>query len=261
MSNNYSLIIDDMTWSYSRITAFEQCRYGWLLKYIFGVEDQPRFYTQYGKYIHEILAMYYKGELKKEELSDYYISHYFENITERAYQKNVNQSYFMAGLDLFNDYNDDIDNVVAVEKKVEFKLGNRNFVGFIDLLTAEDGGLVITDHKSRNLKPRSKRKKPTKGDIELDKYLRQLYLYSVPVLKNGRENNQFLPIVSMNLHIFRLKSTIKSPFQIDEFERTKKWALDTIKQIVNNEDWSPNIDYFYCKYICGVSWACEYQNV
>ena len=53
--------------------------------------------------------------------------------------------------------------------------------GVIDLVGRSDtGGLVIVDHKSRALKPRSKRKKPTKTNQELDEYLRQLYLYAVP---------------------------------------------------------------------------------
>lgn len=49
---------------------------------------------------------------------------------------------------------------------------------------SEAGELVLVDNKSRDLKPRSNRKRPTAKDTELDDMLRQLYLYSIPVFES-----------------------------------------------------------------------------
>ena len=71
--------------------------------------------------------------------------------------------------------------MVGVEKKVDFVVNGIPFVGYIDFLGEKDGDLYVVDNKSRILKPRSSRAKPTKADEELDAYLRQLYIYSAAV--------------------------------------------------------------------------------
>ena len=37
-------IINNMTWSYSRVSAYEQCPYGWFLNYILEEAEEPMFY-------------------------------------------------------------------------------------------------------------------------------------------------------------------------------------------------------------------------
>lgn len=255
MEDNYSVIIGDMTWSYSRLKLFEQCRYGWLLKYIYECEDVPKFFTQYGKYIHTILEKFYKGALDKSQLSTYYIINYYKNVTGRPPNSKIGSSYFMQGLDLFNNYYGDNDCVVDVERKVGFKIGDRNFVGYVDLIKDKGDTVEIIDHKSRNLKPYSKRKKSTKNDALLDDYFRQLYLYSIPIAEKSGKNTVFY------LNSFRNQSLIKTEFYSHKLDETKRWALNTIQYIENNTDWSPNVDDFYCKYICGLSKSCEYFNI
>ena len=60
---SYEPIIKDMTWSYSRVKAFDMCPYGWYLKYIQKIRGKDMFFSSYGSFVHKLLEQYYKGEL------------------------------------------------------------------------------------------------------------------------------------------------------------------------------------------------------
>ena len=57
-----------MTWSMSRLKSYEDCPYGWFLKYIKGKSDCDRFYATYGSFMHRLLEQYYRGELSKTDM-------------------------------------------------------------------------------------------------------------------------------------------------------------------------------------------------
>ncbi|MGN1156970.1 MAG: PD-(D/E)XK nuclease family protein, partial [Agathobacter sp.] len=63
---NCSHIIDDMVWSYSRITSYETCPYRFFLTYILKLEKKRLFFSDYGSFIHSIIEKYLNGELKKK---------------------------------------------------------------------------------------------------------------------------------------------------------------------------------------------------
>ena len=65
---SYEPIIKDMTWSYSRVKAFDMCPYMWYLKYIQRLPGKEMFFSSYGSFVHKILEMYYKEELAKSRL-------------------------------------------------------------------------------------------------------------------------------------------------------------------------------------------------
>ena len=64
----YRELINDMTWSYSRVKTFHDCPYRWFLKYIHDCKEVPMFYSSYGSFMHKLLEQYYKGMLSKEEI-------------------------------------------------------------------------------------------------------------------------------------------------------------------------------------------------
>lgn len=115
---------------------------------------------------------------------------------------------------------------------------------------------MILDNKSRDLKPRSLRKKPTKSDGELDSYLRQLYLYSVPI----KDLFDTYPD-RLEFNCFRTGQLISEPFQEKALGTTKEWALQTIEKITENDDWSPQMDYWKCRYLCDLNQHCEYYQM
>lgn len=249
----YSNIIDDMRWSYSRITTYENCPYSFFLIYILNVEKKRKFFDSYGSFVHSIIQKYLTGELSKSSLANYYISHFKENIVGEAPSRKVRSTYFQQGLSYFLNIRSPNGRIRGVEEEVSFNIEEKKFIGYIDAVIESDDSINIIDNKSRILKPRSNRKMPTKSDKELDKYLRQLYLYSIPV----KERFGKLPS-NLIFNCFRDQSYIAELFNVDSFESVKSWALKTIESITNESKWDPNIDWFKCKYLCSCSYCCEY---
>lgn len=276
MSKNivYDMILSDpeFVWSYTRIKQFADCEYAWMLKYL---EDEPShelFFGQFGSFMHEIYRQILVGELDPKDAKETYLTYFCSNVTAKAPNEKIFQKYFYDGLrasefapvitDAFtNGYT-----VVDSELKVDFDFAGYNFVGFIDLLLEDtNGNLIIVDHKSRTLKPRSNRAKPTKSDEMLDEYLRQLYIYSEAV----RQTFGKLP-KELWFHCFRNgedddenveKVLIKHEFDSAMFESTKLWVTDIIEKIKNTDVWHPNCDTFYCTHLCGCHDSCEYYSM
>ncbi len=250
---NYSNIISDFTWSYSRISQFELCPYGFLLRYVKKAEEKSMFFSDYGSFMHKLIEQYLRGFLEKEDLAGAYLSGFKRNVRGKPPNDKVFRSYFEQGYDYLSHIDFPYMSPLGVEQRVDFQVGCKPFTGVIDCVAMDNGKLVILDNKSRTLKPRSGRKKPTVSDRELDAYLRQLYLYSIPI-----EQSYHTYPVRLEFNCFRTGQLISEPFRPEEFEKTKAWALGSIDTITGNEDWSPKIDYWKCKYICGLSDDCCY---
>ena len=211
------------------------------------------FFSDYGSYMHKLIELYLRGFLEKEELTGAYVSGFQRNIRGKAPSNKIFKSYFDQGYDYLSEIDFPYLSPIGVEQKVDFHVGDKPFTGVIDCVAMDDGKLVILDNKSRALKPRSDRQKPTASDVELDSYLRQLYLYSVPM-----EQLYHTYPDRLEINCFRTGQLISEPFRQGEFEKTKEWALKTIDTITENEDWSPKIDYWKCRYICNLSDSCCY---
>ena len=250
---NYSNIISDFTWSYSRIGQFEMCPYGFLLNYIKRASKKPMFFSDDGSFMHKLIEQYLRGFLEKDELAATYLAGFRKNVRGKAPNGKIFKSYFEQGYEYLSHIDFPYLSPVGIEQKVNFFIGDKPFTGIIDCAAMDDGELVIIDNKSRALKPRSGRGKPTVSDQELDSYLRQLYLYSVPM-----EQLYHTYPVRLEFNCFRTGQLISEPFREQEFEKTKEWALKSIDTITRNEDWSPKIDYWKCRYICDLSDDCCY---
>ena len=55
----YAPLIDDMTWSYSRVKSFEDCPYKWFLKYIVGLHGKRMFFADYGTFMHKLMESFH----------------------------------------------------------------------------------------------------------------------------------------------------------------------------------------------------------
>lgn len=243
-----NFLVSTMTWSYSRLKAYEDCPYAWYLKYLECEQGESNFFAEYGSLIHKILEQFYTGKMKRTEMLPYYLQHFYTDIQHFAPTDAIYWNYYRQGMNYLCGFTPISRQIAAVEQKVEFELDGRPFCGFVDLRCERNGECVV-DHKSRTLSPRSTRKKPTQSDKELDSYLRQLYLYSVPQKADW-----------LMFNCFRSGQVIQEKFNEDAFERTKEWALKTIFTLENNEDWSPNPDYFKCKYLCDMRFLCDFRD-
>lgn len=252
----YSNIIAEMTWSYSRITTFEDCPYQFFLSYIKRLRKKPLFFSDYGSFMHKIIEQYLNRELDRSQLVSYYLNNFRGEIRGYAPNKSIFKNYFEQGLHYLSHIDFPYPNPVAVERKFDFELGGFPFTGIVDCIANDRDGFIILDNKSRALKPRSNRKKPTKSDEELDSYLRQLYLYSAPI----KEVFHTYP-ERLEFNCFRTGQLISESFQEKTFEQTKDWAVTTIEKIIDNDDWSPNMDYWKCRYLCDLNHCCEYYQM
>lgn len=251
-----------MTWSYSRLTSFHQCPYGFKLKYIDCNPGINNFFGEYGSYIHKILEMYAKGELEVFELSQYYEDHWSENISFPAPPNkfvDLQQSYYDKGLMYLENIDLILDDyeVLGVEKEVKFDLGGYEFLGYIDLLlrNKETGEITVLDHKSHSLKIK-KNGEISKTDIDtFESFKRQLYLYSIKVIEEyGR-------VDYLEWNLFKDMNHVKIPFSEEGLKESVDWAINTIKEIEQTEEYIPTPDMFFCNYLCDQrNNACEFKN-
>lgn len=256
---NYKPLIDGMTWSYSRIKSFEDCPHRWYLKYIKfpKAEQLALFFSSYGTFMHELIASYLKGEKDAQELRIEFLCDYRNRVAQPAPSKSVADGYFRSGLAYLKAIEQPKNKVISVEEKFSSDIDGIPFIGFIDRLDeAPDGELDLIDNKSRTLKARSGRKKPTVMDQTLDEYLRQLYLYSVFVKDRfGRFPKHLC------FNCFRENNFIVEPFDKGKLDEAKKWAKENIARIAEETEFRPNIDWFKCNYLCEMRDYCEYYDL
>lgn len=251
----YRMIADGFVWSYSRIECFCDCPYRFFLKYFAGVKEKPLFYSSYGSFIHKLIEQYYKGALTKDEMVTRFLMDFSKEVRGTRPQESTVTKYIQCGCEYLRSFQPFRFNMIDVEKRVEFNIDGTPFVGFIDYLGEEDGELVIVDNKSRDLKPRSKRAKPTLKDQELDSMLKQLYIYSAAV---KQEYGKFPKLLCFNC--FRTGTFIEEPFNEDAYNAAIEWAKKQVEDIKDADDFYPQIDYFSCNFICGVDKECEYYE-
>lgn len=252
----YAPLIDDMTWSYSRIKAFVDCKYRFFLKYLYEphLHGSEMFFSSYGSFMHKLIEQYLKKEKTQDELIDEYLLEFDNNVSGRAPNEKIFDTYLGNGLEYLHGLKPFPYNVIAVEKRLNFNICGYPFVGVIDCLGVDErGDYHVVDNKSRNLKPRSNRKRPTKSDGELDEYLRQLYLYADAV--NAEYGK---PPVSLDFNCFREQLFISEPYREDKAQEARQWLVSNIQAIREEEDYDPTPEYWKCTHICEMHDVCEY---
>lgn len=255
----YTNIIDDMTWSYSRIGAYHQCPYQFLLHYIYGEKEEPMFFSDYGSFMHELIADHLKDGTRSDDLIIKYLKNFRKQVEGKAPNQKIFEGYFDRGAEYLSTIEAEMLswNPIAVEEKYHFTIDGRKFVGIVDLVCKDaEGNIAIIDHKSHQLKPWSGRAKPTKSDVELDEYLRQLYLYCIPVKKKfGKYPEKLVFNCFRNDEVNRF---IVEEFDKAKFDEAKQWVLDSINEIRQEDEWGAEEEFWKCRYICGLHDKCKY---
>ena len=245
--------MEDMTWSYSRVSGFSECQYKWFLRYIRKLPEQPRFYASYGSFMHRLLAAYYKGEASRVEQLIKFLFGFQKEVCGPRPQESTVSKFIHAGSEYLRRLQPSPFEPIAVEQKVDFNIGDYDFVGFIDLIGKRDGDLYIIDHKSRELKPRSGRKQPTKLDLELEEKLRQLYLYAEAVFQLYGSYPK-----ALIFNCFKSGVVIEEPFSEAACREAKQWAETEIGKLMEESEFPPQREYFRCRWLCGHNEDCCY---
>lgn len=244
-------LIEDMRWSYSRITSFENCPQQFFLRYLMGEMEDERYYSSFGTLVHSILEEFYKGELRKDQLVTTFLTRYPFSVRGARPAASTVSKYIESTVNYLKSFEPFLYNMVAVEKRVDFSIGGHNFVGFVDYVGEKNDEIVIVDNKSRDLSPRKPGKR-TKNDEALDEIYRQMYLYSIPV-----EEEYGKPPKELAINAYRVGRFIVEPFDKAKQDEAKAWAVSKIEEIENAEDFDGKPEWFRCNWICGFTDRCE----
>jgi hypothetical protein len=229
-------------WSFSRITSHEQCPLQYSMKYIDGFEDEGNGWSMLGSFCHEILEMYARKELAKEDLAEYYIENYPDPEFPKMGKTDLGIKYRDECLAFFQNFKGFTTQVVGVERSFTLPIDEHNALrGFIDLETFDGENYSNIDYKISN---------PFKG-ADLIKKRRQLYLYSRSTQETFGKYPKFL-----YFYFIKSNSYIRMPFIMSEYEEAWDWVKTKIKEISNAETHQAKPELFYCRNLCGFRNSC-----
>ena len=235
------LLSNKHVYSYSQLSSFDECSYGFYLQRIEGLEEEAsNAFAERGTLIHDLLDQWAKKNLTKEDMLVEYERRYGDEVVtafptfpkvyaQKAYETGVQ---FLENFDEFKGYE-----VLSAEEKFKIDLpladgSTRPFVGIIDLMLREikTGDLIICDHKSKSM---------TSFKKDEDKMYRQQYLYATYVNEQYGQYPQ-----RMMFHLFN-EAGVKPErlFTLPDYRQTIIWASEQIKNI---EEYSV-IDWLQCK--------------
>lgn len=237
--SEYAKQINDMVWSYSRVSSFDQCKYEFYLNYIINDDDiylsENNYYAEVGGFVHLILEKIFKNELTLDEAAQFYADHFDEYVIHTVQQSTMDKTYelcadYFAEVDFewLNDYE-----ILGVELEANSVINGYKFIGYIDLLLRDkrDGKIVIIDNKSSDYPFNKNGTVKARCKESLMKYKRQMYLYAHYV---KQEYGEFPKEITWN-HFKHGGQLATIPFSQDEYEQAIKWFEDTIHQIENEE--------------------------
>lgn len=251
-------------WSFSRISAYSECPYGFYLKYMQDPPspDQGNAWSDFGTLCHELLEEYAQGKIAVFDLADEYAARYNAAVVHNfpPFPKGYAEKTYEQGLAYFNQFDgfdEDKNEIVSAEEHFEIPIGPYTIIGISDLVlrNKETEALIVIDHKTKS--PNS-----MKHDYPL--YRNQLYIYAQHVyIKYGR----YPSTLGFNM-IKDVGASLYEPFDPAQMEATRKWVEDQIDAIYLEEDWEAKKAQeiyngkgdFYCRYICPTFQFCEYAQ-
>lgn len=231
-------------WSFSSVKLFEQCPFAFYKKYVLGEKEEENAFAQHGSFAHSILERCLKGELMAFELADVFEQEYYSKVTQRFPYPNIAKSFYDKTLQYFQEYDDFIGEVVAVEQKLETKFGNHDFIGYADLIMKDDKGLYVVDHKSHAT---------FKSKAERAEYFKQLYLYAECIKRLYGEYPYKLVF-----NMFRVPKKETEFFNPEKSKDSVFWFANTVDKILANTDWDCKINEWYCGNLCGMD--CPFRG-
>ena len=250
----YKNILDNMMWSYSRLTAYEHCPYSWYLRYIEGKDGGGSFYAENGKAMHKVFDELVSGKLDIADAPLRY-SDLFDEITITT-KKDIMDKTFDACVNYLCDLNGDIlsDCVSASEVYITWLVGSHLFQGYIDLIIRNNNGdMIIIDHKSSSpfLKKDGKPYASTKEQFET--YKKQMYLYAEAV----HQNYGIYPKKLIFHHFKDMGKLTVIDFDESEKDKAVEWAKGVIEKIYKDEEFLPIIKTGFCYRLCNYRDNCE----
>lgn len=256
---SYKKLLNDMTWSFSRIHAWEQCPYSFYLKYIEKRDGESNYYASNGKCMHEVFEAILTDKITLDECTRFYADNY-ELICEKTKQSTMDSTY-----EKCMDYLCSIDGIdlekyeiIGVELKLDFKIGKYKFVGYADLVVKnkESGEIILVDHKQATHFMK-KDGTPLKNQLEnFLAYRHQMYIYC-----KGLQECLDIKVNKIVWHHFKDDGALTIiPFVEEEYKETMQWVIDTIEKIKKDKTFANKSSYVMCSSLCDYRNDCEYKN-
>lgn len=254
----YKEELDKMTWSFSRIHAFETCPYAFYLRYIEEEHGDNNFYAENGKIMHKIFEDLLSKKLDIDDCTQRYTDDFddIENTVKRSTMDKTFDSCidYLSVLDFDRLKNYD---VLGVELEIKTKIDKYNFTGYIDMLVQDKvtKEIIIIDHKSSKYMLKKNGDVLKGSEIDFLSYKHQMYLYCKYVYeKFGKYPKKIV------WNHFKDNKLCVIDFDEKEFKDTIKWARDTIKQIYKETDYLPKKSYMMCYSLCNFRNDCYYKE-
>lgn len=249
-----SLISDGHVYSYSQLSSFDECPYGFYLQRIEKLEPQSNGFAEQGTLIHDLLDKWAKGEIPKERLPEEYERRYPEEVVtafpRMLAAKGYTQKTYQQGLDYFINFDGFAGyTIIAAEEKFRTKIAGRPFIGIVDMVLKDDvtEEIIVVDHKSKS--------KASFRKLE-DAMYRQQLLYAQHV----REKYGVWPD-RMMFNLFKEGGEkMERPFTKEDFDNAVAWAGDIMDKIESFEliDWLDSKEQnFFCTEICSMRKHCH----
>lgn len=248
-----------MTFSFSRLHAYEQCGYAFYLRYIEGRIPESNFYAANGKCMHEVLANVFSGITPIEQCA-YDYANRFEEILETTKQSIMDNTFekcmnYLCSLEPIDEKKYE---VLSVEEKLSFNIGKFRFVGYADLVLRDrqNGEVILVDHKQANhfLK---KDGTPLKNQSEnFFAYKHQMYLYC-----KGIKDCMGLNVSRIVWNHYKDDGALTIiPYVQEDYDESMAWALDCIGRIKKDKRFGCKKSYILCSLLCDFRNDCEYLN-
>lgn len=248
-----------MTWSFSRLHAWEQCPYAFYLKYIEQRDGESNYYAANGKCMHEVFEAILTNQIPLDECTQCYADKYDlicettkQSTMDSTYEKCIDYLCTIDGIDL-EKYE-----ILGVELKLDFNIGKYKFVGYADLVVKnkKSGEVILVDHKQATHFMK-KDGTPLKNQLEnFLAYRHQMYIYC-----KGLKDCFGIDVNKIIWHHFKDNGELTIiPFEADEYEETLQWAANTIEKIKKDKKFLNKRSYVLCSSLCDYRNDCEYKN-
>lgn len=257
--SEYDFIVDNIRYSYSSVTTYETCRYGFKLTYIDSVPRIDNYYSDYGKLTHDCLEKYFTYELDAFELSDYYREQY-PKVVKGDLPMGDPEKYRLDGQNFFDNFSMDRDlyDVLLTEGKVDFSIDDIMITAKPDLVLREKATGITSMYDFKTAVPFRTDKytgKETKDTKKINGYYKQMFLYTYALRMHNK-----MPIDKITLLFTRLNREVTIDWNTIEEMKTIFWLTDTIKQIKEDNQFQyNNSNPFFCNNLCSVRNFCEYR--
>jgi len=150
--SSYDFIVDNIRFSYSSTSTFDNCAYSFKLSYVTPKERENNFFAEYGTLIHNCFEKFFQGKLDSYELLEYYLKEYDSVIKSKALTPSMEDNYKEQGALFFSKFDFDKSKyeVILVEDKIDFEIGNIKAVAKPDLVLkrVSDGKNILFDYKT-----------------------------------------------------------------------------------------------------------------